>query len=304
MSNLKINIVTNWAEHKGLWRDGCLLERLLLTWGHAPVQVQYDAPGDPGQADLNIFLETVAPSLLPLARSNWWVVNPEWASPDYLACLPQLDRVLCKTREAEQLLAPLTNRAVYVGWESEDRYDASVPREAKVLHVAGGSILKGTQAVLEAWERFRLPYSLTVVGDPQVVKPRSIPKVTYAGWVDDAELKRHQNSHRIHLQPSETEGWGHTIHEGLSVNATVITTDRIAGFHVALRSIQSFPSGTRSLASLYRVTPDAVARSVLELSFNDDLVRLSTGMFASRPVWCITRDKFRQRLHALLLALS
>jgi hypothetical protein len=42
-----LNIVANWRDRKGLWRDGCLLEALLLQWGLGmiPHYVDFDNAG-------------------------------------------------------------------------------------------------------------------------------------------------------------------------------------------------------------------------------------------------------------------
>jgi hypothetical protein len=298
MTGLRINLVTNWRDGKGLWRDGCLLESLLLTWGHQPRRVHFTAPAEAEPADLNVFIETIRSDRFPLAPRNWLIPNPEWFTNAELPHLPRFDRVLCKTREAERLFVPLTDKAVYTGFESEDRYDPDVPREAKVLHVAGGSILKGTQAVLDAWEQFAPPYPLTVVGDEQVVKPRQIPNVTYRlGRLPDDELKTLQNSHRVHLQPSEAEGWGHTIYEGLGCNALLLATDcdSSCGWFVP-----GEPHGSRGLATLRRVSPHVLCVLVNTVMTNGYAPWPIREGGAAREDFLRRRAQFRERLKELL----
>ena len=302
---MKINLITNWVDQKGLWRDGCIMERLLDGWGHQPVRVQYTDRQRPHPADLNIFLETLQPDLFPLAPVNWWVPNPEWADSADLAALQHVDRVVCKTREAERLFALLTDRTVYVGFESEDHYDPSVPRETRALHIAGGSILKGTQTVLDAWERYVLPFPLTVVGDEQTVKPRQIPNVTYRlSRLSDEELRTLQNSHIIHLCPSETEGWGHTIWEGMSCNAMVLTTQEIDGTW----RIPAVVSSRRCLALLMRVDSESIAAAVRDRmaaregdpSFRPAIWEPCWPTCFPRTHFLAARDAFRERLKVLV----
>lgn len=285
MPTLSVNLITNFADRKGLWRDGCIIERLLTGWGHTVSRVQFTQREPAPDADLNIFLETLRPNFFPLAGRHWWIPNPEWATPDDLAQLPRLDRVLCKTREAEAIFTPLTAKAIYVGFESEDRYDPAVPRETKVLHIAGNSILKGTQTVLEAWDHYTLPYPLTVVGDEQIVKPRHIPNVTYRlGRLEDEELRRLQNAHLIHLCPSETEGWGHTLWEGMSCDAIVLTTlPDIPGTIL----LPSAPYARRCVAELRRTTASAIAD--VAIAHQD-----------ARAHFLTNRQAFRERFYALL----
>ena len=290
---VKINLVTNWSDRKGLWRDGCIVEALLRSWGHQPARVQYTDRQPHHPADLNIFLETLRPNLFPLATLNWWVPNPEWAAPEDLTHLPRLDRVLCKTREAETLFTPLTDNAVYTGFESEDRHDPSVPREKRVLHIAGGSILKGTQSVLDAWERYRPPYPLTVVGDEQIVRPRQIANVTYRlGQIPDNELKALQNSHVVHLCPSEAEGWGHTLWEGMSCDALVLTTQPIDGAWQVRSDVHS----RRCLVPLRRVDTEDIATILSRLA------TLPRAVYSGVPraVYLRERKAFRERFYALV----
>jgi hypothetical protein len=297
MRHLRVNLITNFADRKGLWRSGTLLSALLSSWGHHPRAIQYDQPVQAQLADLNIFLETIRPALFPLAPRQWLIPNPEWFTEADALHLPAFERVLCQTRDAERLFSPLTDRAVYTGFESEDRYDPTVPRETNVLHVAGGSILKGTQAVLDAWEQYALPSPLTVVGDPQVVKPRPIRNVTYRGWVDDAELKRLQNSHLVHLQPSETEGWGHTIHEGLSVNAIVITITPLKTVGVAM-GLPVRTNGARCLSTLYTVADVAHLCLAVALAVRRPLEASETP--SPRDWFLAARERFRSRLKAMI----
>jgi hypothetical protein len=297
---VRVNLVTNWTDQKGLWRDGCIVEEILAAWGHQPVRVQYTERLSAKPADLNLFLETVRSDLLSLAPLNWWAPNPEWCRPEDLAWLPRFHRILCKTHEAERLFVPLTDKAVYTGFESEDRYDPDVPREHRVLHIAGGSILKGTQAVLAAWEQHQPPYPLTVVGDEQVVKPRQIPNVTYRlGRLPDDELKTLQNSHLVHLQPSETEGWGHTIYEGLSVGAMVVTTRGEAG---QVRPLPATRYSSRCLAQLYRVAPKDIANGIIYEKQDYDEMGAAPIHFpgAPRSYFLHAREQFRERLKELL----
>ena len=88
--------------------------------------------------------------------------------------------------------------------------------------------MKGTQAVIDAWERHRLPWPLTVVHGTEVqVKAHGTPNVNVVGGrIPPAMLVEMQRSRHCHVQPSEYEGFGHVIHEGLSLGAAVVTSGR------------------------------------------------------------------------------
>jgi len=295
-----VNLITNWTAKKGLMRDATLVAALLHAWGHATRAIQFTEVKQRADADLNVFLETVVPPCFAWAPRNWWIPNPEWASPESLTHLPAFELVWCKTREAHRLFGPLSEAARYVGFESEDRYDPTIERTHEVLHVAGNNILKGTESVVEAWAQNHgtLP-PLTIVGD--VLAPRAISGVTFLRDLPDEELRRLQNRCWIHLCPSEAEGWGHTIHEGLSVGARVIVTDAppMSESRGAEPCLPARPFARRYLATLYQVRPGHIAEAV-----RDTRSRLEAGDgecdLTVRAMWEDARTAFRARLQEML----
>ncbi len=181
-----------------------------------------------GQVDVQIFIERVYHRCLPLARRNLLMPNPEWFLPKWQHYLPSFERVLCKTRHGEEIFRAMGCRTVYTGFTSEDLFDPSVQKENAFFHLAGRSTAKGTEAVLAAWRQHPEWPRLTVVQHPKVAqlgatRPSNI--VHRIDYLDATELRRLQNSHRFHLCPSEAEGFGHYLMEGLGVGAVVLATN-------------------------------------------------------------------------------
>lgn len=224
----------------GLSRDLQLLSRALDGIDVEPIAFGTRRPRSPrfeaglwvrrlwhGPVPLQVSIERIHPRLLPLARRNVLIPNPEWMREDWRPLLPRFDRVWCKTHHAQRLFDAMGCRTRYIGFTSEDRLDSAVPRERAFLHVAGASATKGTQAVLDAWTRHPEWPRLTVVQHPNAGHVRvEAPNVDHRiAYLDDAELLRLQNAHRFHLCPSETEGFGHYLMEAMSVGAVVLATD-------------------------------------------------------------------------------
>lgn len=180
-----------------------------------------------GPVDTQVFIERVYARALPSARHNLLIPNPEWFLPKWTRYLPRFERVLCKTRHAMDIFGELGCATTYIGFTSEDRYQPDVPREAAFFHLAGRSSAKGTETLLAVWRRHPEWPRLTVVQSARKAKPGpAVANIDHrVGYLDDAELRRLQNAHRFHLCPSEFEGFGHYIAEGLSVGAVVIATD-------------------------------------------------------------------------------
>jgi glycosyltransferase involved in cell wall biosynthesis len=185
---------------------------------------------------VNLFLEEIAPAFIPLARVNVLMPNPEWFMESSVPFLPQMDRVFAKTVHAQRAFEAQGCSVRLVGFSGVDRcrgrIAASQPTGA--LHVAGSSQLKGTEVVLDVWSAHPEWPSLQLIratvdydGKPVAWNRRHCPpNVRLAeGKLGEDQLVMLQNAVPIHVLPSESEGFGHTLAEALSVGALVVTTD-------------------------------------------------------------------------------
>jgi glycosyltransferase involved in cell wall biosynthesis len=223
-----------------------------------------------GRIETQIFLERIYRGVLPAGQRNVLIPNPEWMLDKWLPLLPRFERVLCKTRNAERVFSQLGCNTRYIGFTSEDRFDAQVPRERAFLHVAGRSTAKGTDAVMQAWLRHPEWPRLTVVQSREVLKVVG-PNIDHRlDYLDDGQLRRLQNAHAFHLCPSEAEGFGHYLVEALSTASVVITTDGEPMNELVTpeRGILLQPAGQRPMAlgTRYQVDvagiEDAVERAL------------------------------------------
>ena len=306
---MRINIITNIAGGKGLTTDYLLLKELLSSWGHEVTGIQYNEP-ERHHADLNIFCEVLVKELMTLAPANWVFPNPEWWFEEYDRLLVNVDKVLCKTRDAHRIFS-YTGKEVHVGFESRDKYNSATPKHRRFLHIAGESALKGTAAVLKAWKEFQIPHQLTVVRNIPRVRPEMerywiqaesllpIQNVTVLGRVSDEQVTEMQNSHLFHILPSEYEGWGHCIHEGMGCAACVLTSDappmeELLGFHIPTER-----GAVLRRATLHHCPPSRIAEYVETVwSFDHDEM-LRNGAFL-RGAFLEERKEFRRRLKELL----
>jgi hypothetical protein len=287
---LRFNIITNLTVGCGLYHDYATVRARLEAQGHAVTGIDFQSP-QRIPADVNIFIETVVPSLFGCAKKQVYIVNPEW----HVANTDSFDFVLCKTRYAHALLtAVVGDRARYLGFESRDLYRADVPRETKFIHVAGKSALKNTLAVLEAWRDIPYPLTLVTVLHNESYVARDIANVTVRNYVSDEELAQLMNSHRFHLCPSATEGFGHYSHEATGCGAVTLLSDAPPMNEFVGLKIPARANGTLRLSTLYSVASSDVRKAVMHAVQlpEEDIADISAQ---ARQSFLSNRAEFRQR---------
>jgi hypothetical protein len=226
---VRVGIVTN-LNGRGLEKDARLIYPIIGSLGHEVEIIQFDEPCDK-EFSLLIFLEVTPHHLIELSGAPPWLIpNPEFLREDGIKLVKRhFGKVLCKTHEAHRICSSLFGEmARYVGFMSEDRFDPTVERKPRFLHIAGNSKVKGTLPVLDAfrWTHCgeRLAAELVIVSD--WLESKDVPEgVKVLSKISDPELRRLQNECLFHLQPSQVEGWSHVLHEALSVNANILTVD-------------------------------------------------------------------------------
>lgn len=281
-----------------------LVQRTKGSW-HALQLAGRQRRGLPPPYDFVLMEEHVAPAFLDDARHRVLLPHPEWFLPRDMEALPRIDLVLTKTREAQRVFAALGCRALCIGFTSDDRRDASVPRERAFFHLAGSSRTKNTEPLLALWRRHPEWPRLTVVQHPSEAKLGATAEniVHRIGYLEDAELKRLQNAHRFHLCPSETEGFGHYIVEAMSVGAVVITLDAPPMNEMITPErgilLPYSRTGTQHLATTYHFDDAAMEAAVNRALAIDDACCEVLGA-AARAWYDSERAAFPARLDAAL----
>ena len=179
------------------------------------------------EAKQAVHIERAFPRWFSAAERHFLIPNQERFPHRHLPRLRRIDTVLAKSHHAAEIFRSHGAHVEYLGFTSEDQRDPSVTRDWKaILHLAGGSTLKGTEDILTLWSRHPEWPRLTLV-QREYLGPLPVPpNVTLiSGYVTDEEVRRIQNAHGIHLCPSRAEGWGHHLVESMSTAALVITTD-------------------------------------------------------------------------------
>lgn len=218
--------------------------------------------------DVNLMDEHLRPEYAPLARRNVLMPHPEWFDVAWTPALRVIDRVFAKTRHAVPLFEALGCRTDFVGFTSFDRLLRDVPREATFFHLGGRSGNKGSQAIMDLWASKPEWPMLTLIQRKPLRLPATMPANVrlVSDYLDDAELQALQNRNLFHLCPSETEGFGHHLVEGMSVGAILLVTDAPPMNEMVTpeRGVLAGYSrtGTQQLATTYYVDPGKLEAAV------------------------------------------
>lgn len=254
--------------------------------------------------DVNVMLEHVWLQYLPAARWNVVVPNPEWFDSNDVRFVSAVDEVWAKTQSTQAIFNGLGRHSTWIGFDSEDRYDAAVSRSRSFFHLAGKSSMKGTDRLLRVWARHPEWPTLIVVqhsAEAHAPEVRAANIQRRVGYIDDSELRELQNASMFHLCLSLTEGWGHYIVEALSVGAVTLTVDATPMNELASAQRAILVSyshiGHQKLATTYQFDESALERAVVRALAMTDAECVDLGASARR--WFLeNKAQFPERLRA------
>ncbi|MDE0836363.1 MAG: glycosyltransferase [Akkermansiaceae bacterium] len=258
------------------------------------------------RADVAFHIERVAPWWKRKASRHFLIPNQERFPERLLPRLGMVDRVLCKSRHAEEIFSRHHADVRFIGFTSENRDLPDVePDYGRFFHLAGRSTLKNTELLLELWRAHPEWPKLTLVQHPENA-PRTVPRNVELvdRYMGDDELKILQNTCGIHLCPSFSEGWGHYIVESMSCAAVTVTTaappmDELVTPERGI-TVGVFRSEPRHLGMNFHVDPTELAAAVERLIAMPAGEKRMLGI-AGRE-WFLENDKaFSGRLAAALV---
>lgn len=297
---LKINLIYE-SNGKGLEAHGKILEEAIQKLGHE-VKVIDIRETKRCPADINIFLHIIVSEKLSWAKCNWFIPFPDFFNQD-LKFLNKIDLILCSTYETEKIFKKFHKSTYYLGFTSHDCYQPLINKDfLHFLHLAGSSHLKGTTSILQIWQSHPLFPLLTIVRFPSdfVSQQPNLQWIPYRLPVEQVTLL--QNQCGIHLCPSEVEGYGHYIMEGMSACAVVLTTNAppMNEFIQDPRCLVPYShSAPHALGTCYFVDPVQLENKIASL-INLPSAELAAIGLQNRAIYLQKKKEFHDKLDELL----
>ncbi|MFI5342916.1 MAG: glycosyltransferase [Chlamydiales bacterium] len=304
--SLDINLISRKSFNgRGKENDFIILKDELEKLGHRIHIYDLEDKVNISNADINIFLAHFNLSYFSKAKLNWFIPNAETCTTK-VEQISKFDLILCKTKESIKIFKPISKKIKYLGFTSIDRYEASISKDyLQCLHIVGGSGVKGFYEVVRAWNYMKGLPNLTVIKH-NIVRidkeklPNQISLIDH--WIPLDELISLQNTCGTHLCPSKTEGFGHSIMEGMSAEAVIITTNAppMNEFIKDKRCLVKYSKkGKRQLATTYEADYRALAKTVKEIQqlSTEELERIGQG---NRAEYLKRDAEFKRKLKRLM----
>ncbi len=302
---LEINLFSE-MNGKGLEVDQKIMDKALTELGHhVHCRDLYEPVMDSTHVDVNIFFQVIPEPWLPNATRNWFIPNPEWYTQEK-ALLDKVDLILCRTKEVERIFRSLNFETYFLGFTSVDCYNSDYQKNfSQFFHLCGQNRQKGTLPIIDLWQRnSSLPLLVMVERihlDTLFSDSSNLRLISQR--VDEPTLRFLQNTSGIHLCPSETEGFGHSIMEAMSVGAVVVTTNAppMNEFITDKRCLVDFESSaSERLGVKYCVDSEALDRTLQNLASIPAHEKQKMGL-NNRVNFLKKRSKFKENLKRLLL---
>ena len=238
---MRVNIISNYKPRTGLMHDVHILRGIMTAVFGEDIhffRVHYMLP-ECADADINVFMEVISPSLFPYAGRNIWIPNPEWTYKTWIPYMSQVDEIWAKTTECLDIFKKYTSNVKLIGWTSIDKGwnpDTDKKNYYKAIVPVGKNIYRHPKPIFQAYQRLlsdeetyrklptlHIPYS---EDDIRITVPENIASkvVLYPKSMKEGEYDDMFRECGLCICLSVSEGFGHAVNEGLSSGCNVLVS--------------------------------------------------------------------------------
>ena len=234
---MRVNIISNIRPNTGLMQDVKLLQGIITIVFGENVQiklVQYILP-QCDEADVNIFVEVINPSLFSYAGKNIWIPNHECTYKSWIPYLHMVNEIWVKTHEAERVFKELTPTHVrYIGWTSINKQTPKRKNYYKAIVPVGKNMCREVDVLLNAYMHIKrtdthtygkLPV-LNIITWRPVTVPEPIKDIVFIHHkiLTPEEYDEILLECGVCISLSKAEGFGHAVNEAMASGCNLIVS--------------------------------------------------------------------------------
>jgi len=231
---MRVNIISNNRNQTGLSLDVDVLQGVwhIIHPEATFNRVHHSHPECP-EAEVNIFLEMLNPSLFTYAGTNIWIPNPEWTYKTWQPYFSQLDQIWCKTDHSVSIFRPFNRNTKYIGWTSIAKGIPASKDYGKAIVLAGKNVFRHPQIVVDA---YRLVQDASFLPDLHIVYDGTRMNVAvplelshkiklYSSTMYEKDYNDLLQSCGLAICVSAAEGFGHAVNEAASTGCNLILSE-------------------------------------------------------------------------------
>jgi glycosyltransferase involved in cell wall biosynthesis len=281
---MRINLIGNFRPNTGMTQDAMILRGMLANTFGETLQIRriHHTMPQCAEAEMNIFVEVINPSLLPYAAKNVWIPNTEWTYKTWIPYLKMVDEVWVKTKEAETIYSGLTDNVKYIGWSSIDKVYSDNKDYSKAIVLVGKNVYRNPKPTLQAYHYIKqqnpdlyskLP-TLYIPHSPNHIKFYNPPGLEDKVNLIDKELTETEYDELLHscglaICTSAAEGFGHAVNEAMAAGCNLLISPikpfleltENTGMYIAASKTIDHPS---CLGSLVELSVDSIIKRLTE----------------------------------------
>jgi glycosyltransferase involved in cell wall biosynthesis len=233
---MRINIISSHRKNTELSQDVNILGGVLTAIFDKDVQIKFVHYNQPQcqEADVNIFVELLNPSLFSYAFKNIWIPNVEYTPLTWVPYMHMVNEIWVKTHEAERIIKELTPTTVrYIGWTSLNKETPSTKNYFKAIVPLGKNYNREIEVLFKAYEKIhsigpvdfcKLPV-LHVVSWMSIQVPTIISdRVVVHDKLSDEDYDALLRESGLCICLSKAEGFGHPVNEAMASGCNLIVS--------------------------------------------------------------------------------
>ena len=314
---MRVNIIGNHKKTTGVSQDVFVLHGMLVHVFGKETQIRHIPHFYPQcpEAEVNIFIEVINPSLFMYASKNIWIPNPEWTYKSWKPYLSMVDEVWVKTQEGMELLE---GNKLYTGWTSIDKTMPEVKHFNKAIVPTGKNIWRNPRPIIQAYlglqkqkpEVFAKLPELHVVHSPDAVPLPPLPESLASKVILHSEVMSEESYDALMKEcglcicMSAAEGFGHAVNEAMSAGCILMLSPIDAFEELAPKDSLWVSELKRTLhpqcyGSLFDIDVRSLAETLEEYTQISDYNRTRMSQ-ASRDFYESRHAEFVQRFKGIL----